>query len=40
MLKSLLAMELKCSSAEADQLIRQCEVNGKVDYDRVLAHMR
>ena len=41
MLKTLLAMELKCTAAEADQIIRQCEgQNGKVDYDRILAFMQ
>ena len=39
MLKTLLAMELKVSAGEADHLIRQCEVNGKVDYDRILSRM-
>ena len=40
MLKTLLAMEMKCSAQEADQYIRHCEVDGKVDYDRILAFMQ
>lgn len=40
MLKTLLAMELKTSPEEADMLIRQCEVDGKVDYDQILARFR
>ena len=40
MLKTLLAMELKTSPEEADTLIRQCEVDGKVDYDQILARFR
>ena len=41
-LKTLMAMEMKCSPDEAGALISSCDVtgDGKIDYDSLITQMK